>query len=81
MKIEVLGTGCAKCKRLEENVRKAVRETGVKAEVVKVQDLDQIISRGVMMTPALIIDGEERAVGRVPSVEEIKAMLVSVRSQ
>lgn len=75
MKIEVLGTGCAKCKRLEENVRKAVQETGVKAEVVKVQDMDQIISKGVMMTPALLIDGEERAVGRVPGVEEIKKML------
>jgi len=81
MKIEVLGTGCAKCKRLEENVKKAVQETGVKAEVVKVQDMDQIISKGVMMTPALLIDGEERAVGRVPSVEEIKAFLVTVRSR
>jgi small redox-active disulfide protein 2 len=75
MKIEVLGTGCAKCKRLEENVKKAVQETGVKAEVLKVQDMDQIISKGVMMTPALLIDGEERAVGRVPGVEEIKRML------
>ena len=75
MKIEVLGTGCAKCKRLEENVRKAVQETGVKAEVLKVQDMDQIISKGVMMTPALLIDGEEMAVGRVPGVEEIKRML------
>jgi small redox-active disulfide protein 2 len=75
MKIEVLGTGCAKCKRLEENVRKAVQETGVKAEVLKVQDMDQIISKGVMMTPALLIDGEERAVGRVPGVDEIKRML------
>ena len=75
MKIEVLGTGCAKCKRLEENVRKAVQETGVKAEVVKVQDLDQIISRGVMLTPALIIDDEQKAVGRVPGVEEIVLML------
>jgi len=75
MKIEVLGTGCAKCKRLEENARKAVQETGVKAEVVKVQDMDQIISKGVMMTPALLIDGEEMAVGRVPGVEEIKRMI------
>jgi len=75
MKIEVLGTGCAKCKRLEENVKKAVQEAGVKAEVVKVQDMDQIISKGVMMTPALLIDGEEAAVGRVPGVEEIKAIL------
>ncbi|MEM4729943.1 MAG: thioredoxin family protein [Thermoplasmata archaeon] len=75
MKIEVLGTGCAKCKRLEENVRRALREAGVQAEVVKVEDLDQIIGRGVMMTPALIIDGEQKAIGRVPGVEEIKRML------
>jgi len=75
MKIEVLGTGCAKCRRLEENVRKAVQETGVKAEVLKVQDMDQIISKGVMMTPALLIDGEEMAIGRVPGVDEIKRML------
>jgi small redox-active disulfide protein 2 len=79
MKIEVLGTGCAKCKRLEENVRKAVLETGVKAEVLKVQDMDQIISKGVMMTPALLIDGEEMAVGRVPGVDEIKRMLQGAR--
>jgi len=79
LKIEVLGAGCAKCTRLEENVRMAVQETGVKAEVFKVQDPDHIIGRGIMLTPALIIDGDEKAVGRVPSVEEIKAILVSVR--
>jgi len=75
MKIEVFGTGCAKCKRLEENVRKAVKEAGITADVVKVQDMDKIIDRGIMLTPALAIDGEEVAVGRVPSVEEIKRML------
>jgi len=75
MKIEVFGTGCAKCKRLEENVRKAVKEAGVTADVVKVQDMDKIIDRGIMLTPALAIDGEEVAVGRVPSVDEIKRML------
>jgi len=75
MKIEVLGTGCAKCKRLEENVQKAVQQTGVKAQIVKVQDVDQIIAKGIMMTPGLLIDGEVRAVGRVPGVEEIKSML------
>jgi small redox-active disulfide protein 2 len=75
MKIEVLGTGCAKCKRLEENVRKAVKEAGVQAEIVKVGDIDKIIGKGVMMTPALIIDGEQRAVGRVPGVGEIVKML------
>ena len=75
MKIEILGTGCAKCRRLEENVRKAVKEAGVQAEIVKVEDLDAIIGRGVMMTPALLIDGQPRAVGRVPGLEEIKRMI------
>jgi small redox-active disulfide protein 2 len=78
MKIEVLGTGCANCKRLEQNVRRAVKEAKVKAEVVKVEDLQQIIERGIMFTPALIIDGEEKAVGRVPSVEEIKKMITGM---
>jgi len=75
MKIEVLGTRCPTCKRLEENVHKALKEAKVKAEVVKIDDLQQIIERGIMFTPALFIDGEEKAVGRVPSVEEIKKML------
>ena len=75
MKIEVLGTGCAKCKSLAKNVEKAVAETRVEAEVVKVESLQEIMSRGVMMTPALIIDGETVVVGRAPSVAEIKSLL------
>jgi small redox-active disulfide protein 2 len=75
MKIEVLGTGCAKCKSLAKNVEKAVAESGVEAEVVKVESLQEIMNRGVMMTPALFIDGEAVAVGRAPSVAEIKALL------
>ena len=75
MRIEVLGMGCPSCKRLEENVRKALEEAKVKAEVVKVDDLQQMIERGIMFTPALIIDGDAKAVGRVPSVDEIKKML------
>jgi len=75
MKIEVLGTGCAKCKRLEENVKKAVKEAGVQAEIVKIEDIDKIIGKGIMMTPALIIDGDEKAIGRVPGVDEIVKML------
>jgi small redox-active disulfide protein 2 len=78
MKIEVLGMGCPSCKKLEENVRKAVKEAKVKAQIVKVDDLQQIIEKGIKFTPALIIDGEEMAVGRVPSVEEIKKMLKTV---
>ncbi|ABK14481.1 MULTISPECIES: thioredoxin family protein [Methanothrix] len=75
MKIEVLGTGCAKCKGLENNVRQAVKEMGIDAEIVKVDSIMEIMDRGVMMTPALCIDGETVAVGRVLSVEEIKGLL------
>jgi small redox-active disulfide protein 2 len=75
LKIEVLGTGCAKCKGLENNVRQAVKEMGIDAEIVKVDSIMEIMDRGVMMTPALCIDGETVAVGRVLSVEEIKGLL------
>lgn len=75
VKIEVLGTGCAKCKSLLKNVEKAVQESGVEAEIVKVDSLQEIMDRGVMMTPALFIDGEAKAVGRAPGVEEIKKLL------
>jgi small redox-active disulfide protein 2 len=72
-KIEILGTGCAKCKRLEKNVNEAV--TGLGIEVVKISDINEIASRGAMMTPGLVIDGEIVALGRVPSVDEIKSMI------
>jgi small redox-active disulfide protein 2 len=75
MKIEILGSGCPKCKQLEANVRKALEETKKKAEIVKVTDIDEIINRGVMATPAIIIDGKLKAYGRVPEVEEIKKWL------
>ncbi|MDD4878331.1 MAG: thioredoxin family protein [Candidatus Nanoarchaeia archaeon] len=75
MKIEILGTGCPKCKQLEENARKALEETGKKAEVVKVTEIDKIIGYGVMSTPAIVIDGEVKAYGKVPAPEEIKKWL------
>jgi len=74
-KIEVLGTGCAKCKRLFANAEQAVKDLKIAAEVVKVDDLDEIVNRGVMLTPALFINGDVVAEGRVPDVNEIKAML------
>ena len=77
MKIEVYGTGCAKCRRLEENVRKAVKDLGARAEVVKVDDIMKIVNRGIMITPALFIDNEEVSAGRVPDVDEIKRILSS----
>ena len=74
-KIEVLGTGCTKCKRLHANVQEAIKALGIEAEVVKVDSLDEIVERGVMGTPALFIDGTLRVTGRVSTVDEIKRML------
>ena len=75
MKIEILGTGCAKCRATEKIVKKAVEELGIQAEVVKVEDLQDIINRGVMMTPAVVVDGEVKIVGHQPNVEEIKKII------
>ncbi len=75
MKIEVLGTGCAKCTTLYENTQKALEESGKLAEVVKVQDIPTIMKYGVMSTPALVIDGKVKFSGKVASVGEIKGML------
>lgn len=75
MKIEILGSGCPKCKQLEANAKKAVEETKKKAEIVKVTDINEIINRGVMATPAIVIDGKLKASGRIPEVEEIKKWL------
>ena len=67
MMIQVLGTGCAKCKTLYEIVNKAVQETGVDAKVEKVEDIQQIMAFEILMTPGLVIDGEVKAAGRVPT--------------
>ena len=75
MKIEIMGTGCPKCKTTEKIVRKAVEELGIQAEIVKIEDLQQIIDKGVMMTPAVFIDGDAKIVGRIPSPDEIKKIL------
>jgi len=74
-KIEVVGTGCAKCKRLLANAEQAVRDLKITADVIKVDDIDEIVNRGIMLTPALFINGKVRAEGRVPDVNEIKTML------
>jgi small redox-active disulfide protein 2 len=75
MKIEILGTGCAKCKTLYENVSKAVAESGTSAELVKVEDIPSIMKYGIMSTPALVIDGQVKFSGKIASVAEIKGML------
>lgn len=73
--IEILGTGCPKCKKLYEQTRKAVEELGLDAEVVKVEDIQQIIARGVMMTPGLVVDGVVKSVGKIPSADELKRLI------
>ena len=75
MKIEILGTGCPKCKATEKVVRKAVEELGKDVEVVKVEDLQEIVDRGVMMTPAIVVDGEVKIVGHIPSIDEVKKII------
>ncbi len=75
MKLEILGTGCPKCKRLYERVQKAVNESGIAAEVVKVDKMEDIIAYGVMKTPALAVDGEIVVVGRVPSLKELQSII------
>jgi small redox-active disulfide protein 2 len=75
MKIEILGTGCPKCKATEKIVRKVVEELGKNVEIEKVEDLQEIVNRGVMMTPAVVVDGEVKIVGYVPSADEIKKLL------
>jgi small redox-active disulfide protein 2 len=75
MKIQVLGTGCAKCELLAEQTRKAASELGLDAEIEKVTDINEILGFGVMMTPALAVDGEVKVVGKVPEVDELKDML------
>lgn len=75
MKIEILGMGCGKCKTLYDNALKAVEEKGIEAEVIKIEDMDKITEYGVMMTPAIAINGEVKSSGRVASPEEIKQWL------
>lgn len=75
MKIEILGTGCPKCKKLAEIAMKAVDGIGISVEIIKVTDIKEIMNRGVMFTPALAIDGEVKIAGKIPSVEEIKNWL------
>lgn len=74
-KVQVLGTGCPKCKKLFEAAQQAVKEAAIDAEVSKVEDINEILKFGVMMTPALVIDGEVKVTGKVPRPEEIKTML------
>lgn len=74
-KLQILGTGCPKCRKLAENARAAAEELGIEYELEKVTDINEIIGFGVMMTPALAVDGEVRLSGKAGSVDEIKGLL------
>lgn len=75
MKIEVLGPGCAKCEALYARVQTMKDRLGLDCEIVKVSDITEIVSRGVMQTPALIVDGEVKAVGKVPTEDQLEDLL------
>lgn len=74
-KLQILGTGCPKCKKLTENAEDAAKELGIEYEIEKVTNINDIMNFGVIMTPALAVDGEVKVVGKVASVEEIKELI------
>jgi len=75
-KLQILGTGCPKCKKLAENVEAAAEALGIEYALVKVTRINDIMKFGVMMTPALAVDGEVKVAGKVPEPDQIKVMLV-----
>lgn len=75
MRIEILGTGCPKCQATEQNVRKAVTELGIDADIGHVYDPKQFAKYGVLVTPAVVVDGQVKVSGHVPTVEELKRLL------
>ncbi len=75
MKIEILGSGCPNCIRLEQNVKKALADVGKEAEVIKVTKIQDIMSYGIMSTPAIVIDGDIKSYGKVNSVDELKKLI------
>lgn len=75
MKLQILGTGCPKCKKLAETAQAAADELGLDYEIEKITDINEIMKFGVMLTPGLAVDGKVKVSGKVPSVDEIKQML------
>lgn len=75
MKIEVVGPGCARCITTEKNVKEAVKQLNIQAEVVKVTDVAEFAKKGVMFTPAVVVDGEVKVSGKIPTVDELKKIL------
>ncbi len=74
-KIQILGTGCPKCKKLAEQAEIAATELGIEHEIEKVTDINKILSFGVMITPALVVDGVVKVSGKIPSIDEIKSLI------
>lgn len=72
MKVQIYGTGCAKCNMLEKVAKQVIMDMGINAEVVKVSDINQIVESGILATPGFAVDGEVKSMGRVPSADEIK---------
>lgn len=75
MKIQILGTGCPKCTKLAQHAEEAAKQLGIDYEIQKLSDIKDIMAMGIMMTPALAVDGTVKVVGKVPSVDEIKKLL------
>lgn len=73
--IKVLGTGCSKCKSTVANVNEAIKQSGIEAEVIKIEDIKEIMKYNVMSTPAVVIDEEVKTKGKIPTVEELKMLL------
>jgi len=76
MDVKVLGTGCAKCQALEKIVAEVIAETGIEAKLEKVSDIKQIVSYGIMSTPALVINGKTKIAGKVPTKEKVRELLL-----
>lgn len=74
-KLEILGTGCPKCKKLAQAAEEAATSMGIEFELKKVTDINEIMDYGVMMTPALVVDGEVKVAGKVPSIDDLKKMI------
>ncbi len=75
MKIQILGTGCPKCKKLAENAEAAAQALGIEYEIEKVTDINEIMKAGVMMTPALVVDGDVKSAGKALPADDIKKLL------
>ena len=81
MKIQILGTGCPKCEKLTEMVEEAIRAEGLDARLEKVTDIEEILTYGILMTPGLVIDGELKMTGKLPTPEQLRELLAQPRGE